>query len=209
MPRCERGRDMADEQGKIRVAIGTDCGPTSDYALWEALSMLHRTDAIEVHFVHVLPEPEPNLTPRALEHTSELMESRKGTVENWIQEKVRAYSGVAPGFTYFVHVRLGEPSEVIQQVAVDYKVDAIVVGTHGRSGLERFVLGSVAEKLSRNAHCTVIVARPNELHTLKATEMPDAPRPGEDLHSERPEHPHTYGPSNWLPSKPPTGFRIA
>lgn len=55
------------------------------------------------------------------------------------------------------HLRVGAAAPAILQVAVDIQADVIVVGTHHRSGLERFFLGSVAEHVVRDAHCPVMV----------------------------------------------------
>jgi len=53
----------------------------------------------------------------------------------------------------------GNPKEVILEEAKDWNADLIVVGSHGRRGLKRFLLGSVAEAVAMNAHCSVVVVR--------------------------------------------------
>lgn len=53
----------------------------------------------------------------------------------------------------------GEPSHEIVRLADNY--DFVITGTHGRTGLRRAVLGSVAEKVVRHAPCHVLVARPS------------------------------------------------
>ena len=47
-------------------------------------------------------------------------------------------------------------------MALDEKADMIVVGTHGRSGLPRMLLGSVAERIIRSAPCPVLSVRPRD-----------------------------------------------
>lgn len=63
-------------------------------------------------------------------------------------------------------VELGEPASTICRVAGELNVDAIVVGSHGRSGLSRLVLGSTSEHVVRAAPCPVLVVRdaPNDDH---------------------------------------------
>jgi len=56
-------------------------------------------------------------------------------------------------------VRVGHPAETILQVARDLRADMIVIGSHGRSGLGRVLLGSVAESVVRQASCPVLVVR--------------------------------------------------
>lgn len=51
----------------------------------------------------------------------------------------------------------GTPGEKILQLAKDWSADMIIVGTHGRKGLSRFFLGSVAEEILRNSHVPVTI----------------------------------------------------
>src|SRR5262249_28782289 len=63
------------------------------------------------------------------------------------------------GLEVDVQIRHGNPAEVIlNQAAVD-NADLIVVGSHGRGAIARFLLGSVSERVARYAHCSVLVAR--------------------------------------------------
>ncbi len=58
------------------------------------------------------------------------------------------------------HVLLeGDPAEEIVRYGRDTGMDLIVMGTHGRTGLERLLLGSVAEKVLRDAACSVLVVK--------------------------------------------------
>ncbi len=58
-----------------------------------------------------------------------------------------------------VRVEAGEPSDLILQVAKEGRVDLIVMGTHGRTGLSRLLIGSVAEAVLRRATCPVLTIR--------------------------------------------------
>ena len=53
----------------------------------------------------------------------------------------------------------GRPEEVIVELATKKEADLIVIGTHGRTGLPHIVLGSVAERVIRNAPCPVITVK--------------------------------------------------
>jgi len=58
------------------------------------------------------------------------------------------------------HVFLdGDPATEIVRYAADAGIDVIVLGTHGRTGVERLLMGSVAEKVMRDAHCSVLVVK--------------------------------------------------
>ena len=56
-------------------------------------------------------------------------------------------------------LEIGDPVAEILRVAAEQNVDLIVMGTHGRSGLKRLVLGSVAEAIVRRAPCPVVTYR--------------------------------------------------
>ncbi len=56
-------------------------------------------------------------------------------------------------------LKLGSPAETILNVAKSLNVHTIVLGSEGKKGLKRVLLGSVAENVVRNAECTVLVAR--------------------------------------------------
>jgi nucleotide-binding universal stress UspA family protein len=58
-----------------------------------------------------------------------------------------------------VKVAVGRPAEEILRVAREEKVDLIVMGTHGRTGVRHLLLGSVAEAVSRHAPCPVFTVR--------------------------------------------------
>jgi nucleotide-binding universal stress UspA family protein len=58
------------------------------------------------------------------------------------------------------HVFLeGDPATELVKYATDAGMDLIVMGTHGRTGVERLLMGSVAEKVMREAHCSVLVVK--------------------------------------------------
>jgi nucleotide-binding universal stress UspA family protein len=53
----------------------------------------------------------------------------------------------------------GDPAAEIARYAADAGIDVIVIGTHGRTGVDRLVMGSVAEKVMREAPCSVLVVK--------------------------------------------------
>jgi nucleotide-binding universal stress UspA family protein len=64
-------------------------------------------------------------------------------------------------------VLLGQPAEEIIDYAAEQGVDLIVMCTHGKSGIGRWVFGSVTEKVLRGATPPVLIIRPEELHSQK------------------------------------------
>jgi universal stress protein A len=57
-------------------------------------------------------------------------------------------------------VRMGAPAAEIVAAAADLKADLLCIGTHGRTGIAHFLLGSVAERIVRHAPCPVLTVRP-------------------------------------------------
>ena len=58
-------------------------------------------------------------------------------------------------------LREGKPADQILAAAREWEADVIVIGTHGRSGVSRLVLGSTAESVVRHASCPVLVIKPH------------------------------------------------
>jgi nucleotide-binding universal stress UspA family protein len=65
----------------------------------------------------------------------------------------------ASGFTASQEMREGDARHVILECAAEWKPDVIVLGSHGRTGLDRFLLGSVSENVVRHASCSVAIIR--------------------------------------------------
>ena len=59
-------------------------------------------------------------------------------------------------------VLFGDPADSIVAFAEEEKVDRIIIGSKGLTGIKRFMLGSVALKVATYAHCTVVIVKPNE-----------------------------------------------
>ena len=73
------------------------------------------------------------------------------------------------------HVLLdGDPAGEIVRYAADAAVDVIVLGAHGRTGVERLLMGSVAEKVMRDAPCSVLVVK-----LAKGSRPPEQPHVGQ------------------------------
>jgi nucleotide-binding universal stress UspA family protein len=65
----------------------------------------------------------------------------------------------AAGFQVTTAMEEGDPKSVITDLAVKWSADLIVMGSHGRKGLDRFLLGSVSEAVARHAPCSVEIVR--------------------------------------------------
>jgi len=63
------------------------------------------------------------------------------------------------GFKTQIAVQEGDPTSKIIDQATQWKADLILMGSHGRKGLSRFLMGSVAQNVSRHASCSVQIVR--------------------------------------------------
>jgi len=95
---------------------------------------------------------------RAVKHVEEGVDELRTRVHEQITRYTDAHG--APEIPKVsVHVRVGLPAEQIVQVAAELQAGLIVVGTHGRRGMSRAMMGSVAESVVRTAGCPVLVMR--------------------------------------------------
>lgn len=144
------------------AVVGIDFSDMSNKALDQALEVTNLR-AGEVHVVYV--ESDLPLDPmfagvfQAALPAEELLESvRKRTAERL--DAVQTLHGKLAVKRVVVHVRRGSAADEIAQLAADLDADLVVVGSHGRRGVSRLVLGSVAERVSRLARCAVWIIRP-------------------------------------------------
>ncbi len=197
------------------IVVGVDFGPSGDDAIVQALRLQEDHPETALHLVHVLDPRDVISYPGkpALETEEEVLEHAPVMMRERVEQIMRALGIGGAMDRVEAHVRIGRAVETLCQVAVDYDADLLVVGTHGRKGIDRWVLGSVAEALVRKAGCPVLVARPKDYGEARKTPLPDPPYPpGQEPRFGEPrdveEHISTER-GSWHPANtPPTGYRI-
>ncbi len=145
-------------EGRAVVLVGIDFSDTSRKALDTARAIARTQTEPELHLVHVLPTPGP-VGPN--EPTGLIETALTASLDRARDELDRLASEVLgdPGVRVGGHVRIGVPDHELVQAAVDLDADLIVIGTHGRTGLGRLLLGSVAEQVVRRAPCAVLTVK--------------------------------------------------
>jgi nucleotide-binding universal stress UspA family protein len=141
-----------------RILAPVDFSPCSRAALEYALELGERMEA-PVDVLHVT-EPSGYIGAEAL--TLIPVAARAGALGESRDELLHDLHGfLGPMRTRARRVRLepGLPADVIAAVARDGKYDLVVMGTHGRSGLSRLAVGSVAEAVMRRAQVPVLTLR--------------------------------------------------
>ena len=135
------------------ILCAVDFSPPSRAALREAAQLARRSGAL-LTVVHVQPGSSPRATAFAPPPRPQPVEpaGSAATLEQWAKEAEEAAGG--PVSTALLS---GRPADAIVSAAAEGGFDAIVLGTHGRTGLAHAVLGSVAEHVVRHAAVPVLV----------------------------------------------------
>jgi len=141
--------------GTIRsILFATDFSPASDRALKYALVIAARGKS-KLLLVHVLPSEAPR-------HLSDFVrEFDPHRRETETQVRALKNSGRLADVDHSVVVERGEVWEVIAKVIEKNRIDLVVLGTRGRSGIPKLILGSVAEEVLRLAACPVLTIAPH------------------------------------------------
>ncbi len=144
----------------MRILLATDGSTFSEFAAHK-LSEQFRPEANEVMVVEVVepfyfsapPEMAPGWTPELAERRQELAELAKKSTDCAADILRRA------GFKVKTRVIDEEIRNGILGTAEEWDADLIVLGSHGKRGFQKFLLGSVAESVARHAPCSVLIVR--------------------------------------------------
>jgi len=133
------------------ILFATDFSPASKMA-FEVASALARDYKARIVAVHVVEAARMGFSEFAAYAGPE---EDKGLAV----EELHAIKPPSPMVTIEYRLLEGDPSVVIVETAQETEADLIVMGTHGRAGLTRLVMGSVAEDVLRHAPCPVLTIR--------------------------------------------------
>lgn len=139
---------------RLVVLAALDDGPLAQRT---GLAAAHHAGVArgELHFIHVLgwipTHAGPAERAAGLDASSMLEAARVALVDVARASKFER--------DVVCHVAIGNPAQEILQMAARIEADVIFIGSHGRRGIERLLLGSVAERVVRSASCPVVVIR--------------------------------------------------
>jgi nucleotide-binding universal stress UspA family protein len=137
-----------------RVLVPVDFTETSERALGYALELARRFEAA-VTVMHAYPIPVYGFPDAAYITSAELAAQISSAAQKRLDEIIEAHK--TAGVEMTAVLRDGVAWEEINTVAAEQKADLIVIGTHGRRGLARALLGSVAENVIRTSTLPVLV----------------------------------------------------
>jgi nucleotide-binding universal stress UspA family protein len=142
-----------------RIVVGTDGSETADLAVDEAIELARMSGATLEIVSAYDPVPASRLREEA-QAVPEDVAHAVGPRED-VNLRLEAAKGRAnaAGVEAVTHPREGDPADAILDVAEETGADLIVVGNKGMTGARRFLLGSVPNKVSHHAPCSVLIVR--------------------------------------------------
>ncbi len=170
-------REMERYGSAIRVKnvlFATDFSPTSEAAMPYATAICRRFGST-LHIVHVLSDTNLLMMSGGVDYVS--MGTLYEDAHTEAKEKLDRLV-CAEGIPHQSHVRHGLIWKNLQEIIEENQIDLIVVGTHGRGGLGKLLLGSVAEDILRHASCPVLTVGPKVSGRAK---LPVFEKHGHDL----------------------------
>jgi nucleotide-binding universal stress UspA family protein len=144
----------------VTLLCATDFSGPAAVAEAQALHLALALGA-ELVFLHVaLETPLYREGPFSMADVKDVYDAQR----RWAADQLRARVRIAEGGGVRARsvIAAGTPAAEIVRTAAEEKARLIVMGTHGRTGLDRLLLGSVAERVIRRAPCPVVTVRPNE-----------------------------------------------
>lgn len=134
-----------------RILCPLDFSENSQAALGYASTLAKESNA-KLYLVHVDDSQVPYDAGFAA------YVARPGDTEALL-EQLRAIRPTNEGVEYEHQLLVGHPADAIVDFAKEHDIDLIVMGTHGRTGLARLVMGSIAEAVVRRAECPVLTVK--------------------------------------------------
>ena len=141
------------------IVVGTDGSDTASEAVRQTTELAKAVGAS----VHLVSAYEPVGNQRLREERQEVpadmewMVNPREDVEATLRKASESLSEA--GAEVSTHAREGDPADAILDVAEEQNADLIVVGNKGMTGAKRFLLGSVPNKVSHHAPCSVMIIR--------------------------------------------------
>jgi nucleotide-binding universal stress UspA family protein len=150
------------------ILFPTDFSPISESALPYAVAIARRFGST-LHLVHVLSETNLLMMSGGVDYVS--MGTIYDDAHAEAKEKLEKIAERIDGVPHRIYARHGLIWKSLAGIIAENEVDLIVVGTHGRTGLGKLLLGSVAEGILRHAPCPVLTVGPNVSGRAKLPEL--------------------------------------
>lgn len=149
-----------------RILVATDFSDPSKHALLAGLGIAQRYGA-KVHVINVVPSEGYGVSGVGMLGAVNFARHNARDLESEFLQK-----GYFEGIRYQISIERGEVWPAVSRIVEEEDIDLVVVGTRGRSGLGKLLLGSVAEKIFRNSRCPVLTVGPHFELSFPLTAQP-------------------------------------
>ncbi|WP_224269341.1 universal stress protein [Haloprofundus salinisoli] len=136
-----------------RILLPTDGSEAAEAAVPDAFELAETYDA-EIHVLYVVDTRTLATVDLGAETVLSTLEEEGDAAVGRIRARA-----VDAGIDVVTAVEAGSPADIIVDYSADHDVDLVVMATHGRRGLDRYLLGSVAERVVRSADVPVLTVR--------------------------------------------------
>ncbi len=145
----------------MKILIANDGSEFGDNAVKVAAGLLKGNAAAEIKVVTVIEPAAGTELETIIESTDELINMENPAYVTALRMVTASAEGLAAsGMTSVLYeVLSGPPARRIVEAADEWKADLIVVGSHGRGYWSRAMLGSVSDRVTHHANCSVLVVR--------------------------------------------------
>jgi nucleotide-binding universal stress UspA family protein len=168
------------------VLVATDLSDSADDAIraGHELTRDPGSKLVVCHIVHEILRASP-LFPQAVQADMEAVIHAESRAAAAVEDRVKALTGRSSA-DFEIRIESGGADSAVLRVAEDVKATLVVTASRGLSGIARLLLGSVAERIVRYAHCSVLIARPHKKTSkiLVATDLSDLSLPAVSLAAE-------------------------
>jgi nucleotide-binding universal stress UspA family protein len=174
-PVSDQEHRLSSSLSMKNVLFATDFSPTSAAAFPYAVAICRRFGST-LHLVHILSDAGLLMMAGGVDYVS--MGTIYEDANNEAKERLEQIVEPIQRIPHRIYVRHGQVWKNLAGIIADNEVDLVVVGTHGRTGLGKLLLGSVAEDILRHARCPVLTVGPKVCGRAK---LPDLSASGRDL----------------------------
>ena len=149
----------------MRIILAVDGSKFSDVAIQTVIAQARPQDA-EIRVLYVL-EPPSLLVAREMGSYKSALDAAWEAERKEAQVLVQRIAELlrSKGLKATAAVEEGDPKSKIVDSAKEWRADLVVLGSHGRKGLERFLMGSVSEAVVHHAPCSVEIVRMSTANT--------------------------------------------
>jgi Universal stress protein family len=134
----------------MKVLICVDDSKATDIVLKESYSFLKYIPSVEIYIFSVIDVRTVTIDQG---YTIQSYQIQEAEMDNLREKAISLWKGTPVIFDYM----FGNPAEKIHEYATEINCDLLIIGTHGRTGIDHFLFGSVAEQVLKRTACKTLI----------------------------------------------------